>query len=156
MRPMRLSVRNPADFWSGLLFLTCALAFLWIARSYDFGSPLRMGPSFFPVVLSVVLAMIGLIALLRSVAIAGEPIGGLTVKGLLLVTLGTVLFAALIERAGVVIAVSAITLVSAYASVKFTWTQGVVMAVLLSAFCALVFVYGLGVPMPILGSWFVG
>ena len=90
------------------------------------------------------------------VAIAGEPIGGFTVKGLLLVTLGTVLFAALIERAGVVIAVSAITLVSAYASVKFTWTQGVVMAVLLSAFCALVFVYGLGVPMPILGSWFVG
>ena len=152
---MRPSVRNPADFWSGLLFLTCALSFLWTARSYDFGSPLRMGPSFFPVVLSVVLAMIGSVALLRSFVATGEPIGGFAVKGFLLVTLGTVLFAALIERTGIVVAVSAITLVSAYASVKFTWRQGVIMALLLSGFCALVFVYGLGVPMPILGSWFV-
>jgi len=152
---MRLSVRDPADFWSGLLFLACALAFLWIGRNYDFGSPLRMGPSFFPVVLSVVLATIGLAALVRSFVVVGEPIGGFTVKGLLLVTLGTLLFALLIERAGVVVAVSAITLVSAYASVKFTWKQGITMALLLSAFCALVFVYGLGVPMPILGSWFV-
>jgi hypothetical protein len=51
--------------------------------------------------------------------------------------------------------VSAITLVSAYASVKFTWKQGAIMALVLSAFCAVVFVYGLGVPMPILGNWFV-
>ena len=152
---MRLSVRNPADFWSGLMFLTCGLAFLWIGRNYDFGSPLRMGPSFFPIVLSLVLATIGLVTFLRSFALAGEPIAGFAVKGLLLVTLGTLLFAALIERAGVVAAVSAITLVSAYASVKFTWKQGVIMAVLLSSFCALVFVYGLGVPMPILGNWFV-
>ena len=152
---MRLSVRNPADFWSGLLFLTCALAFLWIARNYDFGSPLRMGPGFFPMTLSVVLATIGLATFLRSFAVTGEPIGGFAVKGLLFVTLGTLLFAVLIERAGVVVAVSAITLVSAYASIKFTWKQGVIMALLLSAFCALVFVYGLGVPMPILGNWFV-
>jgi hypothetical protein len=152
---MRFSIRNPADFWSGLLFLTCALAFLGIARNYDFGSPLRMGPSFFPVVLSVTLAVIGLTALLRSFATDGEPLGGFAVKGLLLITFGTLLFAALIERAGIVVAVSAITIVSAYVSVKFTWKQGVVMALVLSAFCALVFVYGLGVPMPILGNWFV-
>jgi hypothetical protein len=152
---MRFSIRNPADFWSGLLFLTCALAFLGIARKYDFGSPLRMGPSFFPVVLSVTLAVIGLTALLRSFATDGESLGGFAVKGLLLITFGTLLFAALIERAGIVVAVSAITIVSAYASVKFTWKQGVVMALVLSAFCALVFVYGLGVPMPILGNWFV-
>jgi hypothetical protein len=152
---MRFSIRNPADFWSGLLFLTCALAFLGIARNYDFGSPLRMGPSFFPVVLSVTLAVIGLTALLRSFATDGESLGGFAVKGLLLITFGTLLFAALIERAGIVVAVSAITIVSAYASVKFTWKQGVVMALVLSAFCALVFVYGLGVPMPILGNWFV-
>jgi hypothetical protein len=113
-----------------------------------------MGPSFFPVALSVVLATIGLTTLLRSFVVAGDPIGGFAVKGLLLVTLGTLLFAALIERAGVAVAVSAITLVSAYASVKFTWKQGVIMALLLSAFCAVVFVYGLGLPMPILGNWF--
>jgi hypothetical protein len=126
-----------------------------MAGNYDFGSPLRMGPSFFPVVLSIVLAVIGLVAFLRSFVIAGEPVGDFAVKGFLLVTLGTLLFAALIERAGVIVAVSAITLVSAYASVKFTWKQGVVMALMLSAFCALVFVYGLGVPMPIRGNWFV-
>ncbi|SFN83232.1 Tripartite tricarboxylate transporter TctB family protein [Bradyrhizobium sp. Rc3b] len=152
---MRLSIRNPADFWSGLLFVAVASAFLWIARNYDFGSPLRMGPSFFPVVLSVALAGVGLIALLRSFAVEGDKLGGFTVKGLLLVTLGSLLFGILIERAGIVVAVSAITLVSAYASVKFTWKQGLIMAALLSVFCALVFVYGLGVPMPILGSWFV-
>lgn len=152
---MRLSIRNPADFWSGLLFVAVASAFLWIARTYDFGSPLRMGPSFFPTVLSIVLAAIGLVALLRSFTIAGERLEGFALKGLVLVTLGSVLFGALIERAGIIIAVSAITLVSAYASVRFTWKQGLTTAILLSAFCALVFVFGLGVPMPILGSWFL-
>ncbi|WP_407185137.1 tripartite tricarboxylate transporter TctB family protein [Bradyrhizobium centrosematis] len=152
---MRLSVRNPADFWSGLLFVAVASAFLWIGRNYDFGSPLRMGPSFFPVVLSVALAAIGLIALLRSFAVAGDKIGGFSVKGSLVVTLGSLLFGALIERAGIVVAVSTITLVSAYASVKFTWKQGLIMAAVLSVFCALVFVYGLGVPMPMVGSWFI-
>lgn len=151
---MRLGVRNPADFWTGLLFLTSALGFLWVARNYDFGSPLRMGPSFFPVVLSTVLALIGLLTFARSFAVPGEPIGAMAIKGLVLVTIGTLLFAALIERAGVIAAVSATTLVSAYASIKFTWKQGVIMALLLSSFCMLVFVYGLGVPMPILGSWF--
>lgn len=151
---MRLSIRNPADFWSGSLFLAVASAFLWIARNYDFGTPLRMGPSFFPVVLSVVLAAIGLTTLLRSLAVDDERIDGFALKGLALVSLGTILFGVLIERAGIIIAVSAITLVSAYASAKFAWKQGLIMAALLSAFCALVFVYGLGVPMPILGSWF--
>ena len=150
------AIRNSADFWSGLLFLAAGFAFLWIARNYSFGTPLRMGPSFFPVVLSVILALIDIATIVRSLTTPGEPIEAFTIKGMIAITLGAILFGALLHGAGLVIAVCIITLVTAYASVKFQWRTALLMAAVLAIFCCLVFVYGLGLPMPIFGFWFVG
>ncbi len=150
------AVRNSADFWSGLLFFATGLAFLWIARNYAFGTPLRMGPSFFPVVLSVILALIGIATIVRSLTVPGEPVEAFTIKGMLAITLGAILFGALLRGAGLVIAVCVITLVTSYASVKFRWRTALLMAATLAVFCCAVFVYGLGLLMPIFGSWFGG
>lgn len=151
-----MTIRNQADFWAGILFLAFGLVFLLMARNYDFGTPLRMGPSFFPMVLSIALVAIGAVTALRSLVVPGDPIEGFAMRGLVLITLGAVLFGLLVDTAGLLVAVTAVVLVSASASAKFTWKRSLVMSAVLAAFSALVFVYGLGVPIPIVGPMFGG
>jgi hypothetical protein len=119
------------------------------------GSSSRMGPAYFPTVLGTLLLLIGLASLVRSFFAAGEPIGAIAWKGMFLVVLATVLFGVLLRPAGLVIALAALILVSAAASVKFRigW-RGLALMGGLIVFCGLVFVKGLGLPVPLLGSWF--
>ena len=69
---MRLSIRHPKDFWSGLIFLALAIAFGWIAQGYSMGRAIKMGPGYFPTVLAGILALIGLITLVRSFVLEGK------------------------------------------------------------------------------------
>lgn len=149
-------IRNPKDFWTGIIYLATGLAAVVIARDYPMGSVLKMGPGYFPIVLGALLALIGFVSLIRSFIVPGEPIGAIAVKGLLFVIGGTLIGAALIRSAGAAIALPVLVLISAYASVRFRWAPMVALAAGLTIFCVVVFLYGLGIPLPILGSWFNG
>ena len=48
-------VKNPQDFWAGLLFLAVGCLALWFGRGYAFGTATKMGPGYLPTVLSWVL-----------------------------------------------------------------------------------------------------
>lgn len=148
------AVRNPTDFWSGLVFLAIGTTFLVIGQRYQFGTPLRMGPSFFPIVLSSLLLLLGSITLIRSFIQPGEAISRFAIKGMLVIVAGAVAFGVLAREAGIVPAVLAMTVITAYGSVKFKWKTAIIMAICLAAFCSLVFVYALGLPMPYFGEWF--
>ncbi len=139
-----------------MIYLAIGLAAVAIARDYDMGSALRMGPAYFPTMLGGLLALIGAGAIVRAFLNPGEPIGKLALKGALLVCGGTVLFAVLLRGAGLIAALIVLVLVSSYASVRFRWGSAILLAVGLAVFCVLVFVKGLGVPLPLAGSWFGG
>ena len=99
--------------------------------------------------------LIGVISLVRSFIVPGGPLGHFALKAGVLVILSTVLFGFLVNRAGLIIALLVLVLVSAAASEKFRFEwKAVVGLIVLIAFCALVFVMGLGVPMPLIGTWF--
>ncbi len=153
---MTTRVRNPKDFWAGLIYLALGLAAVLLARDYGFGSANRMGPGYFPTVLGALLALIGLIAVLRALVRPGAAIGAFAWKEVCLVLAATLLFGALIRGAGLVIALPVLVLLGAYASVHFRWRAALALAAGLTAFSALVFVKALGVPMPLLGAWFGG
>jgi hypothetical protein len=105
-----------------------------------------MGPGYFPTVLSSLLMLFGVIAIVRSFIVPGEPIGTFAWKAALLVLLATLLFGFLIIRGGLIAALLALVLVSASASDKFKFDWKATLGlVLLVAFCSLVFVKGLGV-----------
>jgi hypothetical protein len=146
--------RNPKDFWTGIIYIAFGVAALYIARDYGWGTPRKMGPAFFPGMLSVLLIVIGIISLVRSFVRPGTPIGRFTIKGVLMVTGATVLFGLIVRGAGLLIAMPVLVIVSAYASHKFSWRTSIMMAIVLTASCILVFLKGLGIPLPILGSWF--
>jgi hypothetical protein len=148
--------RNPKDFWTGLLYIFFGASAIVIARDYNMGTALRMGPAFFPTILGAVLAVIGAIAVIRSFIAPGTPIGGFSFKGLVLVTLSVVVFGFLVRGAGLVVALPLLVIISAYASTRFRWRTTLMMAAGLTIFCALVFVKGLGIPLPIIGPWLGG
>lgn len=149
---MFASIRNPKDFWTGALFISFGLAFLLIVQDYPMGSARRMGPAYFPTILSIGLILIGLATTVRSFLASGTAVGTFALKPMALVALGTVMFGVLVRDAGIVAAVVTLVAISASASTRFTWRMALLLAALLATFCVLVFVYGLGLPMPIIGS----
>ena len=48
---MNLEFLERKDFWSGLMLIVIGGGAIFIARNYPFGSSLRMGPGYFPIVL---------------------------------------------------------------------------------------------------------
>ncbi|WP_395408006.1 tripartite tricarboxylate transporter TctB family protein [Pseudoduganella sp. UC29_106] len=146
-------IRHPKDFWTGVIFLCMGLAAVIIGRDYTMGTAGRMGPGYFPTILGGILAVIGVIAMIRSFARPGEAIGRFYIKNLLLVLVAVLLFGFLMRDAGLVPAILAVVLVSAYASPKFTWGPSLLIAIGLAVFAVVVFVKLLGLPMPILGPW---
>jgi hypothetical protein len=151
-----MSIRNPKDFWAGLIYVVLGLAAVYIAQDYEMGTATRMGPGYFPTLLGGFLALIGVVSLVRSFYVPGEPVGTLALKATLLICGATLLFGLMLRGAGMIVSMIVMLLISSYASVRFRLVPAVLLAVGITAFCALVFVRGLGVPMPLVGSWFGG
>lgn len=149
-------IRAPKDFWSGLMFLAVGVAAFVIARGYPMGTATRMGPAYFPIVLSGLLALIGLVVLVRSFLVPGERIVGFAWRPLAYVAVSTVLFGVLVRGGGLVLSLLVLTVLSAWASRHFTWKAAVALAIGLTVFSVLVFVKALGLPMPALGAWLGG
>jgi len=152
--PVALRIPNPKDFWTGVIFMTFGVAGVVLAREYPFGTNFKMGPGYFPTVLSALLAGVGLLIVFRGLFRSGGAVGALAYRKIFLVMLGTVLFGLVLRDGGLILAVLSVVMISAYASSKFRWGPTVALAVGMTAFCWLVFVKALGMPIPVLGPWF--
>lgn len=145
-------MRNPKDFWAGLLFACVGTAGILIAvvGGYEFGSARKMGPGYFPIWLGGGLCIIGLALMWRGFLRLGAPLGRLAIGPLFLVTLGTLLFGALVKYAGIAVAIVVLVLISSYASVRFRWSYAFPLGAGLAIASVLIFVKGLGLPMPVM------
>jgi putative tricarboxylic transport membrane protein len=151
-----MRVRNVRDLLAGCMFAILGLAFFYFAQDYPLGSARRMGPAYFPVVLSLILIGIGLATVGRAFVVAGPPIRDVAAKALVLVTAAIVLFGLLVQGAGLGVAVAALVLVAAMASRSFRPIPALVLAVALAVVCVLVFIAGLGLPFRAIGPWLGG
>lgn len=147
-------IRHPRDFYAGLMYGLTGIAVVVIARSYTMGTSMRMGPGYFPTLLAWLLIVIGAISILRSLARDGERIEAFAWKPIALVLGSTVLFGVLVRGAGLVPALMALILVSAWASPNFKLKTTLLLATGTTLLSGLVFVKGLGLPLPLLGTWF--
>lgn len=148
-------IKGPKDFWTGVMYAGFGGIAFVISRGYPMGTAGRMGPGYFPTVLSCLLMGFGVLALLRGLRKNGPGLGGFAWKPALIVLASTSLFGFLLQGAGILIALLVLIFGSATASVKFRFEwKATFLAVALVVFCALVFVIGLGLPMSLLGTWF--
>jgi putative tricarboxylic transport membrane protein len=148
-----LGIRNPKDFWTGVIYLVFGLGAVVIGRDYSMGTATKMGPAYFPTVLGYLLALIGAIAVVRAFIQPGTPIGRFAVKNLAIVLGATVLYGLLVRGAGLAVAVFVLVMGSAWASISFRWAPSIVLAIGLAVFSVAVFIWGLGLPIPAVGLW---
>ena len=97
---MTLRIKSPQDVGAAIILTAIGLAGLWFGRDYDIGSVSRMGPGYMPVLLSIGLLVFGAAIGLRAVTVDGPPIATGRWYPSLMVLVAVLMFALLIERAG--------------------------------------------------------
>jgi hypothetical protein len=149
---MRFQIKNPQDFFAGLLFLAFGLAAIYFARGYTIGTAARMGPGYFPLALGIILSALGafLAARAAAVRIGGGAIGRVALRPLLLILLAVATFGLLLDRAGFLIAAFAAMMVAATAGNEFKVHEALIVAVVMTGLCWLIFVIGLKLTFPVL------
>ena len=142
-------VKDQKDFWSGILFIAFGCAGIWFGRNYAIGSLSRMGPGFFPMMMSIALIGTGAFVLARSLVVPGEPIERIALLPQLLILAAIVAFGLLIERVGLAVSVMAVAVISGIAAQGLRWYELLALALAMSALSVALFVYLLGQPIPV-------
>lgn len=141
------AVRAAGDILAGLLFAALGLAALLIGRAYPVGSSLDMGPGYLPRVVAGVLVLTGLVVMFRGVRLRAFRWPALPLRAMVWIAVAILLFAGLVERAGLFVACLISTLVAALGDPQPRWREVPVVAVLFAGFCALLFGYVLKLPL---------
>jgi hypothetical protein len=139
---------------AGLLLAAFGLAFAIGATTHEVGTPVRMGPGYFPLILGLALTVLGGAIAVRGLRDGEEgPIGGLALRGAALIV-GSVLFFGLTVRGlGLVPAVFVTAVMSAFASRRTGPVSAVLIGVALTVLCVVVFVVALRLRIPLIGPW---
>jgi hypothetical protein len=144
---MNREILERKDFWSGVMLIVVGGGALFIARNYQFGSSLRMGPGYFPTLLGAALVMFGVYFVIQGLRTGGEKLqGSWSLRALIVVPLALAAFGFLIDRAGFIPAMLALIIGSAAASSQFKLVEVLLFSVFLTAMCVVVFVWALGLP----------
>src|SRR6185295_338811 len=121
-------IKSQRDFWSGLMFVVVGIVFAVGATNYSMGTSARPGAGYFPLMLSVIMAILGAVVLFKSLTIeteGGDPIGHIAWKPLILI------------------------IMSSFAGEEFRWRGVIISAVVLTFFSWVVFVWGLKLTIPL-------
>ncbi len=143
---MKLTIRNNKDFWAGLVFAGTGALAMFIARTYPFGTTLRMGPGYFPRVLGGILVCFGIYVMVRGLRKMEEIKGNWSIRALIVLPLSMVLFGVVMELAGFIPALVVLIFVSAASGREFKFTEVLLLTVFLTLLSVAMFIWGLGLP----------
>lgn len=152
-------MKSQKDFFSGVMFLAVGIAFAIGAKNYTFGTAARMGPGYFPMMLGIILAGLGVLimvqAFLKRVE-GGEKIGAWAWKPLGYIIGANLLFGILlgglpkfgIPAMGMIVAIYGLTIVASLAGERFNWKEVLVLATVLAilSYCAFILLLKLQFP----------
>lgn len=146
-----MKIKSQRDFLSGLMFVATGIGFAFGATNYSMGSSARPGPGYFPLILSVLLAILGSIVLFKSLTIEtdeGDPVGSIAWRPLLVVMASIAVFGAALPRLGLVLTVPLLIVMVSFAGNEFKLKGVIANSVILTAFAWFVFVWGLKLTIP--------
>jgi hypothetical protein len=144
-----MKITHPKDFYAGLLFFLVGLFSMVLAFQYPLGTAARMGPGYFPRVLGGIMMLLGFILSARSFALKGEPISPYAWKAIGLVLGGVGVFGAIVIQTGLVVATTALIVITGLASKEFNLKESLISSALLSVVAVLLFIVGLKLQFPI-------
>lgn len=137
----------------GALFIAFGGFFLYQTLGLNIGTAFRMGPGYFPLVLSCVLILLGGIILVQAMRFEGEPVGPIALRGMLFILPAPILFGLTVRGLGFVLAIFLCALVASFASSRMKPLLAVALSAGLTIFAVAVFSYALGLPFERFGPW---
>ena len=143
-----LRVKSPQDLGAGLVFLAIGIAGVYFGSELTFGTSARMGPGYFPTLLSALIIVIGLVVGFRGMTIEGPAIEPVQLRPITCILAAILIFGFLIDAVGLALTAIALTLLAAYARRDVNLTETILLGCGLAAFTVIVFVYVLGQPLP--------
>jgi hypothetical protein len=155
-----VKLASQKDFFSGLMFTVVGITFAIGATNFTVGSAARMGPGYFPLLLGILLACLGLLVTLQSFkskATDGDPIGRFAWRPLGFIIGANLVFGVLlvgvpalgIPAFGLIIAIYALVLVAGYARPNCSLKESVILATILAVGSYGAFVYALKLQFPV-------
>jgi hypothetical protein len=140
-----------------LVFVVLGLGFAVGATAYQVGTPARMGPGWFPLVLGGLLTVLGLAVIAKAfLAPEGEPIGTVPWRAIVLIAAGILFFGLTVRGLGLAPAVFGAVFLSSFASDRTRIVHALAIAAGLTVLCVLIFVVALQLRLPLLGTWVGG
>ena len=146
---MKSELRDNKDFWAGITFMITGAAGIVIAWRYPFGTTLRMGPGYFPIVLCGIMIVFGLIIIAKGLRRNEKIMGTWSVRALIVLPVSLVLFGILMRHAGFLPALVVLIFGSAAAGKEFRFLEVLLLTGLLTLLSYIVFIWGMGLPYPL-------
>jgi hypothetical protein len=146
--------RSFPDILAGGIFVLIGGAFVVGSLGYELGTPLRMGPGYFPLLVGAILAALGLSIVLKGL-VAGEVIvfGTIPWRAVTLIVVAVLFFGFTVRRLGFVPTSAVTALLTALASSRVRPLMAVAIAAGLTVASTLIFVVGLQLRIPLWGPW---
>ena len=158
-RLLRDAVRK-RDFYAGGLMILIGVGIALKGATYRLGTPMHMGPGFFPTSLGVILAMVGIA--IAAPTFAQSPDGEAQDESILpehpewwawfCILMSPVLFIIFGYYFGMAPGTFACVFIASLGDRKRTWKSTLILASVVTVFGVVLFSYFLQVPMPIL-TW---
>ncbi|TDE57246.1 tripartite tricarboxylate transporter TctB family protein [Nonomuraea mesophila] len=136
------------------MFVLLGGAFVVGSLGYELGTPLRMGPGAFPLLVGVLVAALGLGIVVKGL-VAGEMIvfGRIPWRAIGVITLALVFFGFTVRGLGFVPASAVTALLTTLADSRVRPLMAVAVAAGLTLASTLIFVVGLQLRLPLWGPW---
>ena len=133
----------------GLFFIALGAAALWLSRGYPTGDLNRMGPGYFPRMLSVGMICLGLLIVRQGLPdlTSGKGLRAGLDRSILLIPLSLVVFGLSVEALGVVIALALALAVAGVANRDACLKEVAISIVTLIVLSVLIFVVALKLPL---------
>jgi hypothetical protein len=139
--------------------MVVGVGFAWGATNYKIGDASRMGPGYFPLMLGILLAIVGLVVMFLSLVVEtedGDPVGSIAWKPLFFVILANLTFGVLLgglpsidlPYMGLMAAIFALTFIAAYAGDEFKLKEVFILAIVLAALSYTAFIWLLSLQFP--------
>ncbi len=142
------------DILAGGVFIAIGVAFATGSLAYRLGSPLEMGPGYYPLLLGGILVGFGVIVVVKGfIAGEGEPIGDVDWRAVVLVTAALLFFGLTIRDFGLIGAMFGASVLGALARSETSLRDVLLISVGLTVLCVAIFVFALQLRLPLFGSW---
>jgi len=142
------------DLLAGGIFVLIGGAFVVGSLSYELGTPLRMGPGYFPLLVGGIMAALGVAIVVKGL-VAGEVLsfGTIPWRAVIVISLALVFFGFTVRRLGFVPTSAVTAFLTTLASSRMPLLKALAVTAGLTLASTLIFVVGLQLRVPLWGSW---